>query len=385
MRYIRYCVRCVMPETKPDLFIDGEGVCSACRNFERRQAVDWATRGRELQSVLDRYRARDGRTYDCIVPVSGGKDSTFQTLRLLELGLNPLCVTATTDHLTALGRRNIENLKRRGVDYVEVTTNPVVRRKVNRLALTQVGDISWPEHVTIFTIPVRMAVQFGIPLIVWGENPQNEYGGPAAAAADNVLTRRWLEEFGGLLGLRVSDLVGQEGIEAKHLIQFTYPTDEELARVGVTGLFLGYYVPWDGYANALYAQGHGFETYDRPVEGSLVNYENLDNAQTGIHDYFKFLKYGFGRATDLACLHIRRGRLSREDALRLVKRHDGKFPWIYLGTPLDDILKSIDMTLDDFIRVCDRFTNKKLFACDARGNLVKDRDGNLTKINDDNP
>lgn len=385
MRYVRYCTRCVMPETKPDLFIDAEGVCNACRNYERRQAVDWEQRRRELVAVLERYRARDGRGYDCIVPVSGGKDSTFQTLRLLELGLNPLCVTATTDHLTALGRRNIENLKRQGVDYVEVTTNPVVRRRINRLALTQVGDISWPEHVTIFTIPVRMAVQFGVPLIVWGENPQNEYGGPAAAAADSVLTRRWLEEFGGLLGLRVSDLVGQEGIEAKHLIQYTYPTDEELARVGVTGLFLGYYVPWDGYANALYAQGHGFSTYDRPVEGSLVNYENLDNAQTGIHDYFKFLKYGFGRATDLACLHIRRGRLSRADAVRLVKRHDGKFPWVYLGTPLEEILKSIDMTLDEFIRVCDRFTNKKLFVCDARGNLVKDRDGNLTRINDDNP
>ena len=385
MRYIRYCTRCVMPETKPDLFIDGEGVCNACRNYERRQAVDWEQRRRELVAVLERYRAQDGRGYDCIVPVSGGKDSTFQTLRLLELGLNPLCVTATTDHLTALGRRNIENLKRQGVDYVEVTTNPVVRRRINRLALMQVGDISWPEHVTIFTIPVRMAVQFRVPLIVWGENPQNEYGGPAAAAADNVLTRRWLEEFGGLLGLRVSDLLGQEGIEAKHLIQYTYPTDEELARVGVTGLFLGYYLPWDGYANALYAQGHGFSTYDRPVEGSLVNYENLDNAQTGIHDYFKFLKYGFGRATDLACLHIRRGRLSRADAVRLVKRHDGKFPWVYLGTPLEEILKSIDMTLDEFIRVCDRFTNKKLFVCDARGNLVKDRDGNLTRINDDNP
>jgi N-acetyl sugar amidotransferase len=373
-----------MPETKPDLFIDGDGVCSACRNFERRHAVDWDARRRELTAVLDRYRSADGAAYDCIVPVSGGKDSTFQVLRLLELGRNPLCVTATTDHLTPLGRRNIENLKGLGVDYVEVTTNPVVRRRINRLALTQVGDISWPEHVTIFTIPVRMAVHFGIPLIVWGENPQNEYGGPASAAADNVLTRRWLEEFGGLLGLRVSDLSGQEGIEPKHLIQYTYPTDEQLARVGVTGLFLGYYVPWDGYANALYAQGHGFSTYDRPVEGSLVNYENLDNAQTGIHDYFKFLKYGFGRATDLACLHVRRGRLAREDAVRLVKRHDGKFPWTYLGTPLDAILKSIDMTLDDFIRVCDRFTNKKLFVCDARGHLVKDADGNLTRINDDN-
>jgi len=381
---IKYCRRCIMPETKPDLFIDAEGICSACRSFERRKEVDWDTRKRELESVLGRYRSKDGKNYDCIVPVSGGKDSTFQALRMLELGMNPLCVTATTDHLSDLGRRNIENLKKRGVDYIEITTNPVVRRTINRLALTQVGDISWPEHVTIFTVPIRVAVQFNIPLIIWGENPQNEYGGPAAASDNSVLTRRWLEEFGGLLGLRVSDLVGQEKIEPKHLIQYTYPSDDELKRVGVTGLFLGYYIPWDGYGNALYAQAHGFETYHKAVEGSLVNYENLDNIQTGIHDYFKFLKYGFGRATDLACMHIRRGRLSRADALEMVKAHDGKFPWIYLGYPIVDVLKEIGMTLDEFQRVCDRFTNKKLFLCDSRGNLAKDKDGNLAKVNDDN-
>jgi len=381
---IRYCTRCVMPETKPDLRIDKDGVCSACRYYEGRAAVDWDRRKSELLSILDRYRSRDGSNYDCIIPVSGGKDSHFQTIRILELGLNPLCVTASTDKLSAIGRRNIENLKDLGVDYVEVTVNPVLRRRINRLALTRVGDISWPEHVLIFTIPVRMAVRMHIPLIVWGENSQNEYGGPAGAAADNVLTRRWLEEFGGLLGLRVADLPGQADIRREHLIQYTYPSDEELARVGVTGLFLGYYVPWDGFQNALVAQAHGFETYPGVVEGSVVNYENLDNCQTGIHDYFKFLKYGFGRATDLACMHVRRGRLSREDAVRLVRRHDGKFPWVYLGCPLEEVLRDIGMTPEEFTQVCDRFTNKRLFVCDARGELVRDSEGNLTKINYDN-
>jgi len=373
-----------MPETKPDLHIDEQGVCSACQSYEKRGFLNWDNRKEELLAILDRYRSKDGSNYDCIIPVSGGKDSHYQAIRMLELGMNPLCVTATTDKLSDIGRRNIENLKQLGVDYIEVTPNPVLRRKINRLALTQVGDISWPEHVAIFTIPVRVATQFGIPLIVWGENSQNEYGGPAAAAENNVLTRRWLEEFGGLLGLRVSDLVGQEGIDRRHLLLFTYPPDEELRRVAMTGIFLGYYLPWDGYGNALYAQAHGFETYHKAVEGSLVNYENLDNCQTGIHDYFKFLKYGFGRATDLACLHIRRGRLSRQDAINMVKRHDGKFPWVYLGCPIQDTLKDIDMTLDEFVRVCDRFTNKKLFVCDSRGILVKDREGNLTKINYDN-
>jgi len=383
-RSIRYCTRCIMPETKPDLFIDEEGVCNACRNIENRAEVDWGKRKKELQEIIQRYQSKAAPNYDCIVPVSGGKDSHFQTIKMLEMGFNPLCVTATTDQLSAIGRRNIENVKKLGVDYIEVTTNPVVRRRINRLALTEIGDISWPEHVAIFTIPVRIAVQMNIPLIIWGENPQNEYGGPAAAVNDNTLTRRWLEEFGGLLGLRVSDLIGQEGIEPKHLIQFTYPTDEELKSVGVTGLFLGYYLPWDGYGNALISQAYGFETFNHTVEGSLVNYENLDNVQTGIHDYFKFLKYGFGRATDLACMHIRRGRLNRAEGLKLTRMHDGKFPWTYLGVPIEETLAEIGMSLEEFIAICDRFTNKKLFQCDSRGNLIKDKDGNLSKVNYDN-
>lgn len=381
---IRYCQNCVMPSTKPDLAFDEAGVCSACRNFQNRKEVNWEARTQELKEITDRYRNADGSNYDCLIPVSGGKDSTFQVIKMLQMGLNPLCVTATTDDLSDIGRRNIENIKNLGVDYIEVTLNPVVRRKMNRLALEEVGDISWPEHVAIFTIPIRVAVQMKIPLIIWGENSQNEYGGPAAAAQDNVLTRRWLEEFGGLLGLRVSDLVGQVGIKASDLIAFTYPTDEELARVGVTGIFLGYYLPWDGFTNALVAQGHGFETWPHVVEGSAVNYENLDNVQTGIHDYFKFLKYGFGRATDLVCMQLRRERLARADALEIVKKHDGHFPWTYLGCPLEETLGAIGMTVEEFERVCDRFTNKKLFLRDENGALLKDARGNLTKINYDN-
>lgn len=373
-----------MPSTKPDLFIDEAGVCSACRNIERRVEVDWDARARELEQIVERYRAKDGGNYDCIVPVSGGKDSHFQVIKMLEMGLNPLCVTATTCKLSELGRKNIENLKSLGVDYIEVTTNPRVRRKINRFALAKVGDISWPEHASIFTIPVRIAVQMNIPLIVWGENSQNEYGGPASTVDDKVLTRRWLEEFGGLLGLRVSDFVGIDGITQRDLIQFTYPTDEELARVGVTGVFLGHYLPWDGFSNAHIAYEHGFAYYEKLVEGSIVDYENLDNCHTGIHDYFKYLKFAFGRATDLACLHIRRGRISRAKGLDLVRKHDGRFPSTYLGCSLEEILDDIDMTREEFARICDRFTNKKLFVCDDNGNLLKRPDGSPNKINDDN-
>lgn len=382
---LTYCKRCVMPDTKPDLHLDDKGICNACRSFENRKQIDWDARYRELLAILDKFRQPNGNNWDCIVPVSGGKDSTYQVIRMLQLGLNPLCVTATTCDLSDIGRKNIENIKRLGVDHIEVSPNPRIRSRLNRIGLTQVGDISWPEHVGIFTIPVRAAVQFNVPLIVWGENSQNEYGGPAAAAQNSILNRRWLQEFGGLLGLRVSDLVGTDGIEQKHLIHYSYPSDDELARVGVTGLFLGHYLPWDGLSNTLISVANGFTSYHKAVEGSLVNYENLDNHQTGIHDYFKFLKFGFGRATDLACLHIRRHRLTRQDGIEAVKVLDGKFPWEYLGKGLEEILRPLELSVDEFIRICDKFTNKKIFRRDTSGALLKDRDGNLTKVNYDNP
>ncbi|MGD1004221.1 MAG: N-acetyl sugar amidotransferase [Methanoregulaceae archaeon] len=377
---IHYCKRCVMPDTKPDLHFDESGVCNACRNYDKRKNIDWVQRKKEFDAILDRYRSKDGKNWDCIIPVSGGKDSTYQVVRMLEFGMNPLCVTATTCDLSNIGRKNIENIKSLGVDYIEFSPNKKVRRKLNRIGLKEVGDISWPEHVSIFTIPIKVAVEYNVPLIIWGENAQNEYGGPASATENNVLNRRWLEEFGGLLGMRVSDLIGIDGLRERDLIPYTYPTDEELKNVGATGLYLGHYTPWDGYTNALVSQAYGFTTYPSTVEGSCVNYENLDNYQTGIHDYFKFLKFGFSRTSDIASLHVRRGRLSRQDACNLVQMHDGKFPWSYLGKPVDEILSLLDISVDEFIRICDKFTNKKLFLKDPKGNLLKDKKGNLTKI-----
>lgn len=381
---MKYCTKCVLPNTKPDLNFNDAGICTACQYFDNRKEIDWNQRKTELVEILNRYASKDGSNYDCIIPVSGGKDSFTQAIKIKQLGFNPLLVTATTCDLSPVGRRNIETLKNQGFDYIEITPNAKVRKKINHIGLTQVGDISWPEHVTIFTLPVKVAVQYNVPLIIWGENSQNEYGGPAADSENNVLTRRWLEEFGGLLGLRVSDLIGLEDIQKKDLIAYTYPTDEELKRVGVTGIFLGYYIPWDGYTNVLVAQGHGWESFPVATETGFVNYENLDNHQAGIHEYFKFLKFGFSRASDQASLHIRRGRLSREDAIEIVKERDGKFPWTYLGKPLEDILKPIDLTVEEFIKICDRFTNKKIFKTDSRGNLIKDKYGNLTKIKYDN-
>ena len=157
-----------MPETKPDLFIDEEGICNGCRSYNERTLINWKKRADEFDKIITKYKSKDGSNYDCVIPVSGGKDSTYQVVEMLQFGMNPLCVTSTTCDLTEIGRKNIENIKQLGVDYIEMSPNPIVRAKLNRIGLKQVGDISWPEHVCIFTIPVRAAVQYNVPLIIWG-------------------------------------------------------------------------------------------------------------------------------------------------------------------------------------------------------------------------
>ncbi len=381
---LTYCSICLLPSSKPDLKFDENGECSACTAFRNRKHVDWELRRQEFVSILNKYRSPDGSNWDCIVPVSGGKDSTAQVLKILELGFNPLCVTSTTCDLSEIGRTNIENIKSLGVDYIEFSPNKKVRSRLNRIGLETVGDISWPEHLGIFTIPVRAAVEFNVPLLIWGENSQNEYGGPAAAQESAILNRRWLEEFGGLQGMRTTDMAEIYGFSKRDLIPYEYPSDEDLARVGVTGLFLGHYFEWDGLSNYLLAQARGFKSFGQTIEGSVVDYENLDNLQTGLHDYFKFLKYGFGRATDIASLHIRRGRISRTQGLELVKQHDGKYPWSYLGVDLQTILEKIDMKISEFDQICDKFTNKTIFLTDSNGNLIRESDNSLIKSNYDN-
>ena len=378
---IRLCVNCLLPSSKPDLYFDEEGVCTACTAYFDRPNIDWDKRRAELLKILETYRRSDGY-WDCLIGVSGGKDSTFQVIKMLEFGMNPLCVTATTCDESELGRKNIENLKNLGVDHLQVSPNPLVRRKLNRLCLNEVGDIQWPEHVGIFTIPFKVASQYEVGLIIYGENPQNEFGGPDLAAKANVMDRRWMEEFGGLLGLRVSDLSETYKIPKKNLVPYEYPTLDELSKSRVSAIFLGQFLPWDGFENYKCASDSGFLPYSADIEGSIGNYENLDNYQQGIHDYFKYLKFGFGRATDIASLHIRRGRMTRDEGLRLVRERDGRFPWSYLGKTLEQILKPLEMSVDDFVGVCDRFTNRELFASDLEGNLIKDENGNLQKRKD---
>ena len=282
------CFRCLIPNSRPDTeFIDG--VCSACLSFDKRKTIDWSGREQELLKILEQGKNDSG--FDCIVPSSGGKDSTWQALKLIELGARPLIVTASTCHLTPIGRKNIDNLARYATT-LEITPNRSVRAKLNRLGLEMVGDISWPEHVSIFTTPFRVAADLGIPLIFYGENPQESYGGPLGTDEAKEMTRRWVSEYGGFLGLRPQDMATMTSEESMR--DYMPPSMEKLEKVGVRAYFLGQFYEWDSARNAEVAIAHGFQCRI-PSVANLWRCENLDNAQTGIHDQMMYRKYGFGR------------------------------------------------------------------------------------------
>jgi len=392
MNYIKYCKNCVIPETRPNTEINNEGLCTGCTYFFQREKIDWDQLKKELIKIFDKYKSKDSSYYDCIVPSSGGKDSTYQVLKIKEFGLNPLVVTITTDMLTPLGRKNIENLKNKGVDYIEYTLNPIIRRKINKFTLETVGDLTWSEEVAVSCSVVRLAIKMGIKLIVWGENSENENGGPEKNADfySDIIQRHnqdWFEEFGGTNGLRSSDLFSlwqDESVTKLDLLPYTFPSKNEFKEHEILGIFLGHYIPWDGHLNAEFSVKHGFSTYDKWVEGSIVNYENLDNYQMRIHDYFKFLKYGYDRVSDWTSLAIRRGRMTRSHAIELTRDYGGKYPDTYLGMPLIKVLDYVGISENEFKKICEKFTNKKIFKKNSDGSLLYDNKGSLIKNNHDN-
>lgn len=379
MMELTFCKVCLFPETKPDLFFNNEGVCTACQAaVEKDVVVDWAAKEKEFVEIINTYKKKDNETgYDCLIPVSGGKDSTYQCYVAKKYGLNPLAVCFETTYVTELGRWNIDNISRMGIDLIHFKKNYEVYRKMVIESFIRVGDEMWPNHIGIFTIPVMVAVKFNIPLILWGENSQREYGGPLEASRSPILNRRWLEEFGGLLGNRIQDMIGVRGISTKELTPYFYPSDEEIERVGVRGLFLGQFFFWDARKQLdIIIRETGFKVKeDGPIEGTYTNYENLDERLVGLHDYLKFVKYGFGRATDHACIDIRNKRLTRNEAKELVKKYDGKYPHYAVKS----FMEYSGMTKEEIDAVIDSFTNPVLFKQDAAGKFLRDSNGNLVR------
>ncbi|HLD82957.1 MAG TPA: N-acetyl sugar amidotransferase [Candidatus Omnitrophota bacterium] len=376
---MRYCKKCIMPDTRPEQVFDKEGVCDACRSAEKKhKEIDWQKRRNELEQILAQYRNKEGKWWDCIIPVSGGKDSCYQAYTMkYEFGMNPLCVNFVPCEMTEVGLKNILFLRELVFDLVQVAPNRKVFREMVRRGFFDLGDCCWAEHVGLFTVPPRVAVQYKVPLLIWGENSQFEYGGPASKRENNYIDRNWLEQF-QMYGYRISDLYEHGGLQNKELLVFDYPSDKELKGAGVTGLFLGYYVKWDSLEHAEMMKKMGWNVNpDGPVEVAYYDFENLDcKWVAGLHDYMKFLKYGYGRATDQLCLEIRAGRMTREAAIRRVKDYEGKLPCKYLP----DFLSFTGISEEEFFKTLDRFTNRKIFLTDKNGNFVRDKFKEVIKI-----
>ncbi len=373
---IRFCRKCIVPSTRPEQVFDEDGTCDACRSASRKhEEIDWDQRAREFEEILSRYRG-DGSNYDCIVPVSGGKDSCYQAITMRDkYRMSPLCVNHVPCEMTEVGHKNLEFLRDQGFDLLQVGGNRRAYREMVRVGFFELGDCCWPEHIGVFTVPVKVAVQYKIPLLIWGENSQFEYGGPASKRENNFLDRNWLEQF-LMCGYRVSDVVNH-GVDLNEIKTLHYPSDEEMKEVGVTGLFLGYYEKWDSKRNADMAIEKGWSRNPGgPVEGAYNDIENLDCKWIGgLHDYMKYLKYGYGRATDQLCIEIRAGRLTRNEAIAALRRTDeGKVPWKYVP----DLLEYLDIDRAEFISGLDRFTNRMLFELDADGRPKRDDDGDVT-------
>lgn len=342
------CTVCLYPDSRPDShFVDG--VCSGCMSYGQRQNINWDDRLEQLKQWLKKARDHGG-PYDCVVPVSGGKDSTYQVIKLQELGARILCVNSATDYQTPLGRKNLDNLKR-FADMIEVTPNIEARKKLVRIGLRMIGDLSYPEHLAIWSIPTRIAHQMNIPLVVWGEQPQREYATPEGVAPSEVLDADWVAQFGGMLGLRLDDLIGVDGLTSQDLQIYRFPRE-----TSAIGIWLGDYVNWDGWKNYFIAQHYGFESSPNLVETSSANYENLDNYVTVLRDYLRFLKYGYSRSTDILCNQIRRGRITREEGLALMKRRE-PFPKTSLGKPIEEVLAYFDISNEGFKAECRKWTN----------------------------
>lgn len=364
---MKYCKKCLFPDTKPDIYFDEEGVCDACRSAERKKgaenSINWSLRENEFSEIIEKYRSNDGMKYDCIVPVSGGKDSCFQVYAMkIVHKMNPLAVTFDQFDQTDTGRHNLDVLRNIGVDHIHFTLNPKIVKKLVRKGFEIVGDPHWVNHVGIYTIPARIAVSFKIPLIIWGENPQLEYGGPAASRENKFLDKRWRQEFGCMRGFREEDMVDDE-ISMSDMKSLLYPSDEEIRSVGVTGLFYGFFFKWNAREHLKIVEKYGWKRLTEPWPGSWLDYENCDMKFLDIREHLKWLKYGYGRVTDQVNIDIRNGLISRTEAIKIIKERDGVLTeWMK-----KEFCEYIGISESDFDRIRDTFVNKDIFEMGLGG------------------
>jgi len=363
---MNYCRQCILPSTRPQLVLDSAGLCNACANHAGKPSINWQVRENDFKEVVRKAKSRS-RGYDCVIPVSGGKDSTWQVVECLKYGLNPLAATWKPPARTAIGSQNLANLISLGVDHIDYQINPKVEKKFLQAALERYGSTAIPMHMAMFNIPLKIAVKFDIPLIVWGENSAFEYGSTEDSRHGFQLDSQWLKTFGVTHGTTAHDWIS-ETLSEKELTPYFGPSEKELTAKGVLAIFLGYYFEWDPLKTAEVARAHGFQSSTNGPKTGYYNFADIDDDFISIHHFLKWYKFGFTRTYDNLSLEIRNGRMSRRQAIEFLKTRGDE-------TPREDIAKFCaftDMPEKKFFETIEKFRNPKIWVREQGNWKIKD-------------
>jgi len=376
----QYCSRCVYPAvTTAPITFDENGVCSGCRVADQRNQINWGERWRMLKELVDEYRSDSN--YDIVIPVSGGKDSYYQThVAVKELGLKTLLVTYHGNNYLPEGEYNLYRMREVfDCDHIIVRPSVDVLVKMNRIGFKLQGDNNWHAHCGIFTAPIQVAVRYKVPLMLWGEHGFMDLGGMYSYNDFVEFTAKFRLEHGlrgydwydytdqGLEKLKQSGL--KEGLTEKDLQWAQYPSDNEIDAIGVRGIYLSNFVWWDANQHVkLVMEKYGWRPAQQPFERTYRLFSNLDDMhENGIHDYLKFIKVGYGRATDHSCKDIRSGIMTRDQGIEMVRKYDHVKP----RRDLKRWLRYVNMTEEEFDRICDTFRDRRVWRIE-NGQWVKD-------------
>jgi len=355
--HLQYCVRCCIPQTQEGVVFDELGVCQACQSAEQKIHIDWTARERALREVLDTAKANAGRNYDCIIPISGGKDSTFQLHVLTKVyGMKPLAVTFSHNWYSETGWYNLQNsLEQFNVDHIMFTPNRSLVNRLARHSLSGIGDSCWHCHAGVGAFPLQAAVRFNIPLLIWGESIAESSGRASYLNPVRKFDREYFTKVSAKL--RPDQMVREDGeysVSLRDLLPFEVPSAEECERVGVFGIHLGDYVFWDDERQTEFVR----DTYawrETQVEGSFKRYKSAECVMPGVHDLACYTKRGYGRATFHASQDVRAGLLSRDEAWQLIRDNDGVRP-----EGLDYYLKITGMSEDEFFATLEKHRRPEL-------------------------
>ncbi|MDP3238429.1 MAG: N-acetyl sugar amidotransferase [Myxococcales bacterium] len=366
---VRFCSRCVYPSVSATpLTFDEAGVCSGCRTAGSKTTIDWKVRFGWLKEIADEHRSSSN--YDILIPVSGGKDSYYQThVAVHELGLKPLLVTYHGNNYLPEGEYNLQRM-REVFDCDHVIVRPSIRTlvKMNRIGFKLQGDMNWHGHCGIFTTPIQVAVRYKVPLMMWGEHGFLDLGGmyslndlvefTAKFRLEHALRGYDWDDFtdDGLEKLGRPEL--KEGLREKDLLWAQYPSDDEIDEVGVRGIYLGNFVNWDANPQTkLVIEKYGWKPREQPFERTYRRMSNLDDMhENGMHDYLKFIKLGYGRGSDHSCKDVRAGHMTRAQGIEMVRKYDH-----VKSSDLIRWLEYVGMTEAEFDAVSDTFRDPRVW------------------------